>query len=809
MLSVFAKAQISSIPQNLSGYKSSDISDAQITQIATQMKANKVDEEQLYKLLIERNMPMREAMDLKQRIGRTLQTLIATTDKNDKLDSKMEGKEKNTSSENRFPEIENKETEVVKNPKKIFGLEIFNNGLLLSLQTNNSNLATPSNYVIGTNDELKIDIYGYQEAKYNLTVTPDGEINIPFAGVIEIAGLTIDQAKEKIKNRLATKGYSNIKTGLTKVNVTIGKLRTIKITVLGEVRKPGSYSVSSLSSVFNALYLSAGPNDIGSMRLIEVIRNGKIVALMDIYDFLMKGDSKGNIILKDQDIIRIPPYQTRVSIEGEVKRSGLYEIKENESLETLLSFAGGFGDSAYTASIKAYKLTDTERKLADINAKDFVNYKPSRAESFIVRKVIDHYNNRVTITGAVFLPGEYELTKELTLKQLLQKANGLKEDAFTDRATINRYKDNLIPEIIEFNPKAIVEGTAIDIILKSNDEVSISSLFELREKYVISLYGEVRKAANYDYVEGMSLKDAILIAGGFSDAAAPEHIEISRRIKNGDGTNSKVAEVMDITSISDLDTKGTDVKLQPWDVIIVRRNPGYKQQTSIKIEGEVIYPGPYVIETKVDRISTIIKKSGGLTKEGYAKGAYLVRKNKKSVIDQLTDSRIKRVQLAVKDSADFETKGILRPYDQIAIQLDEIITNPGTMEDLLLEEGDVIVVPKEKSEIRISGAVLFPTQIPYKEGQSLHYYIDQSGGFSDDSRQSKVYVMYPNGRAARTKKFLFFRKFPKVLPGAEVVVPKKSDLRRQKLSTGEVIGISTAFASLAGVLVALINTFKK
>jgi protein involved in polysaccharide export with SLBB domain len=809
-VSFLAQAQLSSIPQNLSGYKSSDISDVQLVQIATQMKANKVDEEQLYKLLIERNMPIKEALDLKERTAKALQNIVAA-DARDKEEKKEKPDEpsKKSNSENRFTETDNKETEVVKNPKKIFGLEIFNNGLLVSMQNNQANIATPQNYVLGTNDELKIEIYGYQEAKYALTISPEGNINIPYVGIIEVAGLTIEQANEKIKARLIAKGYANIKNGLTKVQVAVSKLRTIKVTILGEVRKPGGYSISSLSTVFNALYLSGGPNDIGSMRLIEVVRNGKVIVLMDIYDFLIKGDSRANIILKDQDIIRIPPYKTRVSIEGEVKRTGLYEMKETESFQTLLDFSGGFADSAYTASVKAYKLTDTEKKITDINKTDFATYKPSRTESFVVRKVLNRYGNRVTVTGAVFLPGEYELTEGLTLKQLLKKANGIKEDAFTDRAVIYRYKDNLVPEIIEFNPKEVEAGTAMDIALKNNDEISISSLFELREKFQISIFGEVRKPANYDYTDNMSLKDAVLMAGGFSESASFEHIEISRRIKTSDAANTKIAEVMDITSINDLNTKGSDVKLKPWDVIIIRKNPTYKAQMSIKIEGEVLFPGFYFIENKTDRISTVLKKSGGLNKEAYAKGAYVIRVNRKPVIDQLTDARIKRVQIAVKDSTDFDSKGILRPYDQIAIQLDEIIAHPNSMEDLLLEEGDVIVIPKEKSEIRISGAVLFPTQIPFKDGQSLNYYIDQSGGFSDDSRKSKVYVMYPNGRAAKTRKFLFFRKFPKVLPGAEIVVPKKSDLKKQKLSTGEVIGISTAFASLAGVLVALINTFKK
>lgn len=799
--------QIPALPNNLNSVRSADISDEQIVLIVQQMKLNRVTSKQAYQLMLQRGMSIIEANAIQQRID---QAILADTEleRKSKKDEDDDFDPKDRNRDPRMPKIKN-DTFTVKNPKKIFGLEIFNNGVLTFEP--DLKIATPTNYVIGPDDEIVINIYGYQEAKYNLTVSPEGDITIPYAGSVYVAGLTIEQATAKIKSRLSSSGYSNIRTGLTKVNVGIGKIRSIKVTVLGEVNKPGSYTLPSLATVFNALYYSGGPNDIGSMRNIQVIRNGKMIEQLDIYDFLINGNQSGNIMLRDQDVIRIPAYSARVSFEGEVKRTGLYEVKQGESLQQILSYAGGFTDSAYTASIKAYKTTDTEKRIFDISKDQFASYYPSRSELYVVNKVINRYANRVIVQGAVYLPGEYELTPGLTVAQLLRKAQGLKDEAYLERGMVTRFKNDLTEEVISFNPLALLNGSEKDIPLQKNDEVTISSVLNFRDKQTILINGEVRKPGEFPYRENMSVKDALLLAGGFTDAATPQRIEIARRIvKDGpDSTDMQIAEVINVESINSLTNNGNDVKLQPWDVIVVRKNPAYKTQVNVRIEGEVAYPGNYVLQSKNERISDLLRRAGGLTHEAYPLGVYLKRINNKTVVDQLTSDKVSKIQQELKDTSGKVQEEVLRPFDQIAINLANVISNPGGIDDITLEEGDVVTIPVRKSEVRISGEVLFPTKVVYEEGMSMEDYLNRAGGLTDIAAKKKIYVLYPNGNASKTTKYLIGKKYPPITPGAEIIVPKKPDNKRQKMSTAELIGVTTAFTSLAGVLIALIVNLNK
>jgi protein involved in polysaccharide export with SLBB domain len=798
--------QIPALPNNLNSVRSSDISDEQIVLIVQQMKLNKVTSRQAYQLMLQRGMSIIEANTIQQRID---QVMLAATelDKKSKQDNE-EYDAKDANRNNRMPKIKN-DTFTVKNPKRIFGLEIFNNGVL-NFEPD-LKIATPANYIIGPDDEIIVNIYGYQEARYNLTVTPEGDITIPYAGSIYVAGLTIEQATAKIKSKLASSGYSNIRTGLTKVNVNVGRIRSIKVTILGEVNKPGTYTFPSLATVFNALYQSGGPNDIGSMRNIQVVRNGKMIDQLDMYDFLVNGNQSGNIMLRDQDVIRIPAYTSRVSIEGEVKRSGLYEVKQGENLLQVLNYAGGFTDSAYTASIKAYRTADTEKHIFDIAKDQFVNYFPTRAESFVVTKVINRYANRVIVQGAVYLPGEYELTAGLTVGQLLAKAQGLKDEAYLERGLITRFKPDLSQEAIAFNPLAILNGTGKDIPLQKDDQVTISSILNFRDKQTILINGEVRKPGEFPYQENMTLKDALLLSGGFTDAATPQRIEIARRIKKEgyDTTDLQIAEVINVESITGLDISGKDVLLQPWDVIVVRKNPAYKTQVNVRIEGEVAYPGNYVLQNKNEKVSDLLKRAGGLTREAYPLGVYLKRINTKSVVDQLTSQKVSKIQEVLKDTASKVEEQVLRPFDQIAINLSNVLKSPGGIDDITLEEGDVVTIPQRKSEVSISGEVLFPTQVVFEDQMSMEDYLNRAGGMTDVADRKKIYVLYPNGNASKTTKFLFGKKYPEITPGAEIIVPKKTENKRTKLSTAELIGITTAITSLAGVLVALIVNLNK
>lgn len=808
--SLASAQQIPGLPSNLNSVRSSDITDEQIVMVVQQMKQNNVTSKQAYQLMLQRGMSMVEASLLQQRIERVIfmnQETERKTKQQEDEEDETPGTKNSGRRNNRMPVIK-QDTAGVKNPKKIFGLEIFNNGVLQFEP--NLRIATPANYIIGPDDEIVINIYGYQEAKYNLTVSPEGDITIPFAGTIYVAGLTMDQASAKIRNKLAASGYSNIRTGLTKVGVSIGRIRSIKVTILGEVNAPGTYTLPSLATVFNALYLSGGPNEIGSMRNIQIIRNGKMIDQLDMYDFLVNGNQSGNILLRDQDVIRIPPYAVRVSVEGEVKRPGLFEVKQGENLQQVLNYAGGFSDSAFTASIKGYKTTDTARKIFDISKDQFNSYFPSRSESYVVNKVINRFANRVIVQGAVYLPGEYELSNGLTVGQLLRKAQGLKEEAYLERGVITRLRPDLTEEVIAFNPAAVLNGTEKDIALQNNDEVTISSVLNFRDKQTIVINGEVRKPGEFPYRENMSLKDALLLSGGFTDAATPQRIEIARRLKKEgfDTSDLQIAEVLNVESLSSLNA-GQDVKLQPWDVIVVRKNPSYNTQVNVRVEGEVAYPGNYVLQSKTETISDLLKRAGGLTREAYPLGVYLKRLNKRTVVEQLTSEKISKIQEQLEDTTRTVQEDVLRPFDQMAINLVNVLANPGGIDDIVLEEGDVLTIPQRRSEVRISGEVLFPTQVVYEEGMEMEDYLNRAGGLTELAEKKKIYVLYPNGNASKTTGGLFGRRYPVITPGAEIIIPKKPDNKRQRLSTAEVIGITSAVTSLAGVLVVLITNINK
>ncbi len=804
LCTVAGMAQISSLPSNLNNVKSNDITEMQLGQVVEQMKQNNLTSAQVYQLAVQRGMMPAEATALKTRVDNYAGAFNGTP-VTEVLDKNNTGRSNNTTGK---PEpIVNKNI-TVENPKKIFGLEIFSNGVL-SFEPD-VRIATPTNYIVGPDDEISISIYGYQEARYNLKVSPEGSINVPLIGVIYVSGLTIEQATEKIRTKLAANGYANIRTGLTKVDINVSKIRSISVTVIGDVRKPGRYTISSLSSAFNVLYLSGGPNEIGSMRLIEIVRNGKVVDRLDIYDFLVRGDQSGSIRLQDQDIIRVPSYKIRVSLEGEVKRTGLFEVIPGESLEKVLDFAGGFTDSAYTASIKAYKVTDTEKRIFDIAKDQFKSYQPSRSESFVIRKIIDRITNRVVIRGAVFLPGEYELTEGMTLSELIKKAQGLKEDAYAERGLLLRYNDDLTTQLLQFRPAAVVNGGQQDIPLKRNDEVTISSLFDLKENFNVTVTGEVRRPGSFTYTPNITLKDVILLAGGFTDAAAPQRIEIARRVKKDTiaPTDLEVAQVIEVSSITDLNTIGADIRLQPWDVVQIRRHPGYQPQVNVSLAGEVIYPGEYIIISKNERVSDLIKRAGGVTPQAYKRGAFITRVNKPAIAEGVGIKRVEKIQEQLNDSSNVILEDVLAPTVKIAINLEEVMKTPHTDQDLVLQEGDVVHVTKQTFEVKVNGEVMFPTQIVFKEGEDLKYYINKAGGFTDNARQKRTYVLYGNGNAAKTKRFLFIRNYPRIEPGAEILVPKVIERKGNKLSTGELVAITGGLTSVVGMIIALMSILK-
>jgi protein involved in polysaccharide export with SLBB domain len=599
----------------------------------------------------------------------------------------------------------------------------------------------------------------------------------------------------------------------------LGNIRSIKVTIIGEAVRPGSYTLSSLSTVFNALYASGGPNKNGSFRKINVIRNGKIVSNVDVYDFLLKGVQK-NIRLQDQDVINVPVYQTRVEMSGEVKRPAMYEMLSTESLQNAIDFAGGFSSQAYTANVKVLRNTSKERKIVDVDAEKFTAYKPVNGDKYVVETILDRFENRVEIAGAVFRPGKYEVQKGLTLKGLIAKADGLKEDAFLARGYISRLNIDNSPSLISFDLQKVLNGSESDIALQREDKVTISSIFDLRDEYKLEVQGEVRHPGIFKYADNVSLESIIQMAGGLKEGATPNRVEISRRVKNSDArsTTASTAQIFTIDIDQNLKLVGEPFILQPFDIVFVRNSESYQTQRNVTIQGEVLYPGMYTIQRKDERISDLVKRAGGLTALAFTEGGSLKRpgppklRKEKNTADSLkaVEERFRLLNLrrlqrqaGVTDTLTLKQDSASLTSEMVGINLKGILQNPNSKIDLILQDGDIINIPIELQTVKVSGEVLKPTNIVYNRGKSMKEYINESGGFTYNGNKKGAYVEYANGSIKSTRHFLFFRNYPKVTSGAEIFVPKRAP--REKIGIAGIAAISSALASLAVIIVTLLN----
>ena len=661
---------------------------------------------------------------------------------------------------------------------------------------------------------MTVSVYGNSLANWRLDISPEGNINIPGAGLLNVGGKTIEQATADIRRRLIANHYA-IGNG-TSLQVNLGNIRSIKVIMVGELIRPGTYTLPSLASAFNALYAAGGPNDNGSFRNIEIIRNNRIVRTLDIYDFLTKGDQKGNIVLEDQDIIRVPAYRMHVEMKGEIKTPAIFEPVTGETLQDILGFAGGFTDKAYTALIKVSQVSDQQRRIADIPEADFKNYVPLRGDVYTVDSVLSRYENRVTIKGAVFRPGEYELQKGLTLTQLLGLAAGVKEDAFMGLGSIVRLKPDNSTEIVSFNLRDILNKSAADIPLQREDVVNIPSIFDLRDKYKVTIKGAVRNAGDYAYADSMSVEGLIVLAGGFSQGASPQRIEIARRAINANPLqkNTPVAQVFRVDVDSVLSGK-EKFALKPFDIVSVYTLPGFEKQKTVKVEGEVLYPGYYTIQKKDEKISDIIARAGGLTVYADAEGGTLRRENiailgvdkNKADTTEIAQERIARLErLKQRYNDSTSNADIQQRNNYVGIDLKGILEKPGSGIDLTVDDGDVLRIPKQEQVVRVNGNVLYPSAIVYNRGESFKGYVLNAGGYAPDALRSGAYVVYPNGTVKGTRKFLFFNSHPEVRPGSEIFVPKKP--ARRGLSPTEVIGITSGLASIAAVILGIISLHK-
>lgn len=776
--------------QDLRLIRIDQLSDADILVYYNKVQQAGISVEQALQMAAAKGMPASEIQKLKQRLSVINKAVNNTGNKysnNYKKDVDTSGYFFDSSRILR-PQID----------PRIFGSELFNSASLTFEP--NVRLATPLNYEVGPDDELEIAVYGLQETNFSLPVNAEGVIAIPNVGQVKVAGLTMEAATQRIKDIMKKTAYTSLQSGRSKLSVSLGKIRSIRITIIGSNR-PGNYTVSSLTTVFNALFICGGPSQNGSFREIELIRDNKLHKKIDLYKFLVNGDQSDNITLRDNDVIRIPAYKTRVELLGYVKRPGIFEILNGESFNSVLEFASGFADSAYKSTVKVTQFTDKELIVKDINVAGFSSYMPQAGDKIEVAKILDRYVNRVKIAGAVFRQGIYELTTGMTVGDLIQKADGLREDAYKSRGQIFRLKDDLSKEIVSFDPAG-----NMGIALKREDSVVIKSVLELRDDYYISIQGEVRLPGFYNYSDSLTLKDLILQSGGLTDAAYPQKIEIGRLIQRDTLTFADVraSDIIEINGMEDLLDQRKNIFLRPNDVITIRRKPGFLKLESVTVSGEMQYPGPYVLQKREERVSDLIKRAGGFTPEAYPAGAFLKRYNLDDTIRLIRKQTIANIQQQLNDSSTQLTKNIEREYDQIPLDFGKILSNPGSPDDVVLKSRDELIVPKYSAQVKISGSVLFPTQIAYSKSYSFKDYISSAGGVSDAGRKRKIYVIAANGKAQSTRSFLFFKNYPDIEPGSEIIVPAKEE-RTNRLTTGEVIGISSALASLAGVVIAILR----
>jgi protein involved in polysaccharide export with SLBB domain len=816
--SCFYTVYSQNLPANFSNIKASAITDNQLSQIIQQMTTAGYKPGQFFELAVARGMNPSEATLVQERINKRLNQLSPNNSNNSNNDSAFNlgsrSYQNDTYNSNDTLGLDStgrrirRDTTGAKRDStelQVFGSEIFNNSNLTFEP--NLRIATPLNYVIGPDDEIVIIISGYQEYSNRFKVNPEGFISIPNVGVVYVAGLTFEEATRRIQDKLAANGYGNIRTGLTKVNVTLGAIRSIRVTLIGEVKKPGTYTLPSLATVFNALYASGGPNNRGSFRNIEIIRNNRVVDTLDVYDFLSKGDLSSNILLADQDIIRIPTYTKRVTLKGAFKRPGIFEVAGGETLQDVIEFAGGFTDEAAATFISAVQISGTQRRIADITGTEISTFIPQNADVYTVGKIQDRFENRVQVTGAVFAPGNYAWQPGLTLRDLIEKARGVKEEAYLKQGFIRRLQSDYTPVAVDFNVADVLAGRS-NVVLQREDVVTILSNFELRENFDVLVDGAVAKPGNIPFIDSLTLQSAILQAGGLT-IGADNKIEISRRIKNANplDKDAPIAQTIEVVYDSATFFNGnSSIWLQPYDRIFVKTNPSFVLPQQAFVNGEVLYPGTYTLQTKTETATSLINRSGGLRPTANAGSAYLLR-----LRDNASEAERRRHLEAIINNDDkqvYFTNDMLSAYDKFILDLNYLRSHPGSTQDVVLRPGDVLVINPLNNNVKVSGQVYNPSISVYEKGKSMEYYIDRAGGYAPNSKKKNTLVIYPNGEAKKVKHFLFFKRTPTIEPGSEVVVPKEQIRERHRLTTGEIVAITGSVASLAAVVLAVLNYIK-
>lgn len=686
--------------------------------------------------------------------------------------------------------------------KKIFGRNIFSNKQL-SFEPN-LNIATPANYRLGPGDEVIIDIWGASQNTIQETISPDGAILVEGLGPVYLNGMTVKEANNYLQTELR-KIYSGVSDNesASGIKLTLGQIRTIQVNVMGEVENPGTYTLSSFSTVFHALYQAGGMNEIGTMRAVKVYRDNQLLATLDIYDYILNGAMKQDIRLMDDDVIVVGTYDCLVNIAGKVKRPMFYEMKRDESVGSLLEFAGGFAGDAYTKNVRLVRKSGRDYQIFNVDELDFSSFHLMDGDSLNVDSVIPKFSNMVEIKGAVFRPGMYQIGNRVTtVGELIQAAEGTMGDAFVNRAVLHRKREDLSLEVISINVKGILDGSVADILLHNEDVLMIPSITDIQEEKVVSIHGEVAFPGTYVYAANTTLEDLILQAGGLNEAASTARVDIARRIKRSGATtsNNETAETFTFSLVDGFVVNGESAfALEPFDEIYVRRSPGYYEQQNVKIEGEILFPGTYALTKKNYRLSELITAAGGLTDEAYVRGARLERTMTPE--EQVRMKAALRMSKLGNDSIDVDKLDLGSTYN-VGIELDKALANPGSEIDVVLREGDRIVVPQYLNTVKINGEVMYPNTVSFIDGKKVKHYIEQSGGYTSNAKKSQAYIVYMNGTIARVKG----RGKNIVQPGCEIIVPAKPD--RKGLSLPEIMSIGTSTASLATMIATIANLIK-
>ena len=680
--------------------------------------------------------------------------------------------------------------------RKVFGRDIFNNKELTFEP--NMNIATPQNYRLGPGDVVYIDIYGASQKTVEATVTPDGTVVIEGFGPVQVSGLTVAQANARLKSTLGAR-YSS-----SKVRLTVGQTKTIMVNVMGEVKTPGTYTLSAFASVFHALYMAGGTNDIGTLRNIKVFRNNKLVTTVDIYDYILNGKLSGNVRLADNDVIVVGPYDCLVNVAGKVKRPMFYEMKKSESVGTVLKYAGGFTGDAYKKSVKVVRKAGSKYSIFNVGEFDVNTFKIEDEDSIAVDSVIPRYSNMVEIKGAVFRPGMYQVGGDITgVRSLLEHADGVTEDAFVKHAVMHRMKFDRTLEVIQVDVEGIMTGRVADIPLKNEDVLYIPSKKDLLEQQTLTIHGEVLYPGTYAFADNTTVEDLIIQAGGLTDAASVMKVDVSRRISDRQAisVSDTIANTYTFKLKDGFVIDGTPgFTLQPYDEVYVRTSPGFSAQKNVIVEGEVLFGGTYTLAKKTQRLSEIIKQAGGLTTTAYAKGARLER--------QLTPEERARMETVLKmakakagdsDTLNINKLDVGNTY-YVGINLDKAIAEPGGSHDIVLREGDKITVPEYTNTVKISGDVMYPNTVSFRKGKNVSYYVDQAGGWGSRAKKSRTYIIYMNGTVARIGNGV------KPEPGCEIVVPSKP--ANSRMTTAEVVALASGTASIATMIATLVNLLK-